>query len=152
MKNFFNTFDVDQLTSWTDWGDTTLQTYCGKASYKTSFTLDKNQLKKTLKINFESINETAEVLVNGTSCGTIWSLPYELEIPSQVLKEINELEIVVQNLSANLMRKIDKERPDWKKFYDINFVDITYKPFKAIDWDLEPSGLIGEVTLTVNNK
>jgi len=151
-ESISNTFDIDQLTSWVDWGDTTLQTYCGKASYKTSFTLDKNQLGKTLKINFEAINESAEVLVNGTSCGTIWSLPYELEIPSQVLKEINELEIIIQNLSANLMRKIDKERPEWKKFYDINFVDITYKPFKAIDWDLEPSGLIGEVTLTVNNK
>jgi hypothetical protein len=45
------------------------------------------------------------------------------------------------------MRVYDSKYPNWKKFYDINFVDITYTPFDAAKWPIEPSGLIGEVRL-----
>jgi hypothetical protein len=31
---------------------------------------------------------------------------------------------------------------------EINFVNINYQPFNAADWPLQPSGLLGPVTLT----
>jgi hypothetical protein len=46
------------------------------------------------------------------------------------------------------MRLYDRLHPEWKKFYDINIVDIRYKPFDATKWDAMPSGLLGPVTLT----
>lgn len=148
-ESLFESFEVDRLTSWTQWDSEQLQTYCGKASYQTLFEFDTYQLGKPVKINFSNIHESAKVIVNGQDCGTVWSYPLSLIIPADVLQERNKLEIVVQNLSANYMRKYDSERPDWRKFYDINFVDITYKPFKAADWDLVDSGIVGKVFLEI---
>ena len=45
------------------------------------------------------------------------------------------------------MKKYDPAHPEWKKFYDINMVDITYDPFDTEDWPFEPSGILGEVSL-----
>ena len=59
----------------------------------------------------------------------------------------HEIAIEVTNLSANRIRDLDQRGVDWKKFYEINFVDHTYKPFDASKWDLEPSGLPGPVRL-----
>ncbi|MFT7162573.1 MAG: hypothetical protein ACI9GZ_003765, partial [Bacteroidia bacterium] len=59
----------------------------------------------------------------------------------------NHLEIVVRNTSANRIRLLDKQGVLWKKFYDINFVDITYAPFDASEWPPQPSGLMGPVKL-----
>ncbi len=151
------TFKIDTLTSWTTWDAPTwdnakIQTYCGKAHYKTQFSLEPSQLGKAIKINFQEVHESARVLVNGKDCGTVWSFPLSLTIPAEVLQESNELEVIVQNLSANYMRKFDKEQPGWKKFYDINFVDITYTPFEAARWGLEDSGIIGSVFLEIPKK
>jgi len=74
-------------------------------------------------------------------------LPLYLDIPPGIIKEENYLEITVQNLSANYIRKIDKEKPGWKKFYDINFVNVHYQPFDASEWELVESGLLGPVRL-----
>jgi hypothetical protein len=45
------------------------------------------------------------------------------------------------------MRLRDQQKPDWKKFNDINIVDITYKKFDASKWEPMPSGLLGPVKL-----
>jgi len=45
------------------------------------------------------------------------------------------------------MRLRDGQLPDWKKFYDINMVDIRYSPFNATNWKPMPSGLLGPVRL-----
>ena len=43
----------------------------------------------------------------------------------------------------------DKDDPiaEWKKFHDINFVNINYKPFDASEWPIMDSGLLGPVEL-----
>jgi len=66
------------------------------------------------------------------------------------LKNKNQLELRVRNTSANYMRLMDKQKVNWKKFYDINFVDITYTPFDASKWEAIPSGLLGPVKLYFN--
>ncbi len=64
------------------------------------------------------------------------------------LKEgINTLEIDVTNLAANRIRDLDRRQVPWKYFYDINIVNIDYKPFNASDWPLRDSGLLGPVRL-----
>jgi hypothetical protein len=49
------------------------------------------------------------------------------------------------NVSANRIRKLDREKTTWKNFYEINFVDIQYKPFDASKWGVTESGLKGEL-------
>lgn len=142
-------YEVKELGSWTGWGDKALKTFSGKASYKASFKideLDKDVQQYTLHI--EDVRETAKVIVNGVDCGTIWSFPNQLALPSGILKPENQIEIIVQNLSSNYMKKYDPENPRWKKFYEINFVNITYDKFSTEKWDYAPSGLIGKIYLT----
>jgi hypothetical protein len=140
-------YKIDSLKSWAEWSDDNLKSFCGKARYVQSFSLKDFDPRKRYKLFFDEIHETASVTINGTYCGTVWSLPWSLEIPSNALKRDNTIEIVVQNLSANLIKEIDTEQVPWKKFYNINFVDIKYKPFDASGWDYTPSGLCGRVML-----
>jgi hypothetical protein len=137
-----------KLTSWTTWKDKDLRFYTGKASYESSFSLDHplTGIRKYL-LEIGEVRESAQILINGHDCGTLWSFPNRLEIPADVLKKENRIEIVVQNLSANYMKKYDPAHPEWKKFYDINFVDITYDPFSTRKWPFEPSGIIGDLRL-----
>ena len=89
--------------------------------------------------------------MNGKTLGTAWSLPYKVQITEGVLlKENNKLEIEVTNVSANRIRHLDKKGVIWRKFYDINFVDITYNPFNAAAWKPIASGLLSEVKLVTN--
>jgi hypothetical protein len=149
-QNLKTKYKIDTLRSWTEWGDDNLNSFCGKAKYVSSFSVKNYDKSKSYRLVFDDINETAKVSINDISCGTIWALPYNLEIPANVLKQNNTIEITVQNLSANLIKQIDNFFRNWKKFYDINFVDIQYKPFDASDWDYVPSGLSGNVILIKN--
>ncbi|MGB3800047.1 MAG: glycosyl hydrolase [Lewinella sp.] len=137
----------ERLTSWTEWGDD-LAYFSGKATYRTSFTLNAASLGATAyRLHIQNVYETAEVILNGEPVATVWAFPNEVAVPAELLREENELTIVVQNLSANNMRRYDRENPGWKNFYDINFVDITYQPFDAGSWSPSPSGLSGTVEL-----
>ena len=130
--------------------DEELKSFCGKATYSSFFKIKNYEKSSSYKLVIDDINETAEITINGINCGTIWTLPYELEIPGSVLKKRNTIQIKVQNLSANKIGEIDRQGRNWKKFYDINFVDIQYKPFDASNWDYVPSGISGNIRLIKN--
>jgi len=59
----------------------------------------------------------------------------------------NVLEAEVTNLSANRVADLDRRGVVWKKFYDINFVNINYDKFDASEWPAMDSGLLGPVRL-----
>jgi hypothetical protein len=141
---------MDTLQSWAHLDSKELASFCGKGVYKTTFHLNKvPKHSKYVVLKFDQVKETAAVTINEFYCGTAWSFPFEVRIPVQILKKRNNIEIVVQNSAANLMRKRDAEPPEWKSFYDINMVDIRYQPFNAKKWNLTSSGLIGNVYLVV---
>ncbi|MFY0687582.1 MAG: glycoside hydrolase [Cyclobacteriaceae bacterium] len=142
-------YSIDKLTPYTTWGDQALNSYVGKAKYMYQLKLNEpnENIPEKYVLAFDQINESAEVIINGISYGTIWSFPNQIELPASALEKDNRIEIIVQNLSANYMRVYDEQYPEWKKFYDINFVDITYTPFQASKWEITPSGLGGDVEL-----
>ncbi|MEM9327558.1 MAG: glycosylhydrolase-like jelly roll fold domain-containing protein, partial [Bacteroidota bacterium] len=140
-------YKIDTLTPWTEWPDTLLQYFSGKATYETSFEVLSGRSASRCILQFDQIAETADVYLNGERLGTIWSFPNEIDVPPHIVQAQNYLKIVVQNVSANHMRQYDLENPGWKKFYDINFVDITYTPFDASKWKPVTSGLAGGVKL-----
>jgi hypothetical protein len=102
----------------------------------------------TYRLSLGDVRETARVWLNEQEVGLAWSLPFEVTIPATLLRQTdNRLVVEVVNLSANYMRLRDGQLPDWKKFYDINMVDIRYSPFNATNWKPMPSGLLGPVRL-----
>lgn len=132
--------------SWTILSDTA-RYFSGTARYSTNFDMTAEVLaSKNVILDLGDVREVAAVKINGKEIGTVWSIPFQINLTPDLLKEKgNKLEIEVTNLSANYMRLRDKKAPDWKKFYDINIVDITYKKFDAAGWQTMPSGLLGPV-------
>ncbi len=142
-------YKTKELKSWTLAPDSAAKYFSGYAKYSTSFSC-KACKGKTARISLGDVRETAEIFLNGKNMGTAWSLPFELEIPAGSLSENNKLEVIVRNLSANRVRYMEKEKVQWRKFYDINFVDITYTPFDAMAWKTVDSGLLGPVKILVS--
>ena len=149
-----NVFHPGKLTSWTSWDDPALNWYNGYGTYSSSFSIPVQwKTDQGVYLQIDDLRETARVTVNGGDVGTIWAVPYQLFIPAAFLKFGNEnsISIKVRNLSANQARYLDNKGIKWKKFYDANMVDITYKPFDASNWTPIPSGILGEVRIVAIN-
>ena len=137
---------VPALTSWTTFSDSS-DYFSGTARYSLSFEVP-NELvsRKELVLDLGDVREVASVTINGQPIGVAWSLPFQLKIPQGTLRVgKNTIEVEVTNLSANYMRLRDTQAPEWKKFYDANIVDITYKKLDISKWEPMPSGLLGPV-------
>lgn len=139
-------YQTTKLDSWTSVGDSTNQYFTGTAQYSIDFEW-KSVKEKVIYLDLGNVRESAKVRLNGQNVGTLWCLPFRIAIPTKLLKEKNHLEIEVKNLSANRMRFIDKQSHNWKKFKDINIVDIQYKALEPSTWPPEPSGLLGPVQI-----
>ncbi len=141
-------FYPKELTSWTTWSDPALQWFNGYGTYSADFKLPAEwKNNKGIYIRIDDLRETAQVKINGLVIGTIWAVPYEIFVPEKSLKfdQNNTIQLDVRNLSANEVRYIDTKGVNWKKFYDANIVDITYRPFDASKWEPVPSGILGKV-------
>ena len=145
-----NTFHPRELTSWTSWPDSTLQWFNGYGTYSAHFSLPYSWNNISgVYIRIDDLRETARTTINDKEAGTIWAVPYQLFIPKELLifGQQNSISLNVRNLSANEARYLDKKQIYWKKFYDANIVDITYKPFDASKWSPVPSGILGKVQI-----
>ena len=134
---------LDDLDYWTR--DSSTHDYSGKGTYAFDFELTAEQLPQAKILHLDQVRDWVRVKINGVDLGIIWSLPYQIQIPAGVLKTSNHIELAVTNVSANRIRKLDRERVNWKNFYEINFVDIQYKPFDATSWEVTESGLQGNL-------
>ena len=139
---------VSILKSWTTFSDSAGY-FSGKARYSLSFEVPTEVASRNeLTLDLGEVREVASVTINGKPIGVAWSIPFQLKVPPGTLRAgKNTLEVEVTNLSANYMRLRDGQAPEWKKFYDTNIVDITYKKFDATHWEPMPSGLLGPVRL-----
>jgi hypothetical protein len=134
---------LDSLQYWTR--DSSTHDYWGKGTYAFDFELTAEQLPQAKVLHFDQVRDWVRVKINGIDLGIVWALPYQIQIPAGVLKATNHIELEVTNVSANRIRKLDRERVNWKNFYEINFVDIQYKPFDASTWEVTESGLQGNL-------
>lgn len=138
---------LTHLHSWTELPDSAAY-FSGKAKYRIQFDVPAAIAKgENAVLDLGDVREVATVKLNGKDLGTAWHIPFRLYAGHALKAKGNILEIEVTNLSANYMRLRDQQQPDWKKFYDINIVDITYKKFDATRWEPMPSGLLGPVKL-----
>jgi hypothetical protein len=138
--------DLDNLDFWTK--DSSTYRFWGTGKYSFDFELNSTEIKNAKVLHLDQLKDWAKVSINGKSIGKIWSIPFQLNIPNGILKEHNLIEIEVTNLSANRIRDLDKKGVVWKKFHEINFVDIRYKPFDASKWVIDSSGLKGNIYFT----
>ncbi|MFT3737797.1 MAG: glycosyl hydrolase [Breznakibacter sp.] len=138
--------ELPQATYWTMLGDADMDNFSGTAAYSAKFNID-TPLAKRYRLRFDNLRESARVFVNGHEAGVVWALPFIAEVGDYVRVGENHIRIEVANLMANRIRYMDRNGIEWRKFHEINFVNIAYKPFDATNWEIQPSGLAGPVML-----
>ncbi|MBX3007040.1 MAG: hypothetical protein KF816_03330 [Melioribacteraceae bacterium] len=141
-----NSMIINKLESWTNFDDPELKRFAGTARYKIKFDNPDSSIKNWI-LDLGKVCESARIKINNIDVGILWSFPMSIPLNNILKKGENELIIEVTNLSANRIKDLDTRGVNWKKFYDINFVNIHYKKFDASDWDLVDSGLLGPIRL-----
>jgi hypothetical protein len=142
-NRLFKSQQLDAMAFWTL--DSATHDYWGKATYTFDFDLMSEQINACQILHLDQVRDWVRVKINGQDLGIVWSLPYQINVPPGILKSKNHIELEVMNVSANRIRKLDREKIPWKNFYEINFVDIQYNPFDASKWEVTDSGLKGEL-------
>ena len=141
------TYMMDTPCSWTALGDNLLCETMATGVYSTTFTVEATDTDSRIILDLGDVRETARVRINGDSVATLFAVPYRLDITDFVHRGKNKLEVEVTNLGANRISKTDRDGIEWRKFKEINVVDINYKTTGYGSWAPVPSGLCGPVRL-----
>ena len=141
------TWTMDTPRSWTELGDSLTSTTMATGVYKTTFRLGTLQPGAAFILDLGDVRETAHILVNGKDCGTLFAVPYRTDITPYLHEGQNTLEVQVCNLPANRISELDRQGVKWRKFKEINVVDLNYKKNLYSDWAPVPSGLCSEVKI-----
>lgn len=83
--------------------DPAVRHFSGTARYLKRFTLPQQVLggNRSLFLDLGRVEVLAEVILNGTNLGVLWSRPYRIDITSAAVAGTNSLEIRVTNLWIN---------------------------------------------------
>jgi hypothetical protein len=138
---------LKDLVSWTTLPDTAARSFSGTGTYQISFTLPTKKAKEYV-LDLGEVHESAHVWINGKDAGILWSIPFKTRIGQFLKPGKNEIRIEVANLMANRIKYMDEQKIPWRRYHEINFVNINYTDFDASVWKLQPSGLIGTVIIT----
>jgi hypothetical protein len=132
------------LVSWTQVGDENTTRFAGTAKYSAEFGWDDSSAAGLLDLG--KVYDCARVRLNGKDFGVLLGPTFKVSVDN--LKQgKNLLEVEVTNVAANRIRDLDLIGVNWKKFHDINFVNIDYRPFDASSWPVRDAGLLGPVTI-----
>lgn len=153
-------FEIDKLQTWETLDDDSAKVTMGTGVYETEFNVpyakrvEKNKGRKKIvesspsevsakwAIDLGNVRESARVYINNVYVGCAWAVPYILTFDASVLKNgTNAIRIEVTNLPANRIADYDRRGVEWRKFEEINVVDIRYKKDKYDTWEPMPSGL-----------
>lgn len=137
---------IERTACWTAGAVEELKAFSGTARYRTSVRMGDPQATRWM-LDLGTVAETARVTVNGRSAGVSWAPPHRLEVSGLLKQGDNTIEVEVTNLAANRIADLDRRGVPWKRFHEINFVNLAYKPFDASAWPVIDSGLAGPVRL-----
>jgi len=142
----------EELKSWIASNDPGIKHYSGKARYSTQFRINQKHIAdgRPLAIELGKVEDLgiARVTVNGKDLGVVWRPPFRVEIAEAVKPGTNRLEVEVVNSWRNRLL-YDSKLPEDERLTHTN---ITMKDVGSRNWILEESGLLGPVTLSVQEK
>ena len=141
------TFQLDKVQTWETLDNDAAKVTMGTGVYTTTVTLTKAQAEKQWTIDLGDVRESARVYINGTFIGCAWAVPYVLDTKNTLKAGNNEIRIEVTNLPANRIADLDRKGVKWRKFNEINIVDLNYKKTGYENWTPVKSGLNSEVKL-----
>lgn len=138
---------TDGAKPWTSFGDSILNATMATGIYSTSFEMPSIPTNAAFILDLGDVRETAHVLINGKDAGMLFAVPYRTDITPYLKQGHNTLDVEVANLPANRIAQMDRDGVEWRRFKEINVVDINYKKGHYDGWDVVPSGLNSDVRL-----
>lgn len=142
-----DSFAIDTLRTWETLDNDSVKETMGTGVYTTSIKMNKNEALKDYAIDLGDVRESARVYINNKFIGCAWSVPFILRCGNVFHIGNNSIRIEVTNLPANRIAALDRKGVEWRKFNEINVVDINYKKTTYADWAPVKSGLNSNVTL-----
>lgn len=85
----------DSLIGWDQHSDTGIRYFSGTAAYCTTFEISETDLLKTVWLELGSVGMVAQVRLNGTDLGVVWTAPWKLEVTGILKAGKNTLDIAV---------------------------------------------------------
>jgi hypothetical protein len=143
---------LSSLISWTETGGEEVKNFSGTVVYSIKFRKPAGKAD-AYQIDLGKVCSSARVSLNGKEIGVLIGPKFKVTVDKKLLKDKNTLEVKVSNLMANRIAYMDRNKIEWKKFYNINFSarlreNAKNGIFDASDWKPMESGLIGPVSLT----
>ncbi len=140
------TFDIDEPRSWTTLDTPHATTTMATGRYTLQFDLPAIAADEWV-LDLGDVRESARVRINGKDAGTAWCVPFQLTVGQYLKLGKNTIEVEVTNLPANRIAELDRQQVPWRRFKEINVVDLNYKKTGYAHWEPLPSGLNGQVKL-----
>lgn len=142
------TFVTDTLTQWCALPDSVASVNFGTGRYMTEFVIDDPAAADDWLLDLGEVRESADVRINGTAAGKVWSVPFTLRVGHLLRKGKNVIESNVTNLQANRIADYERRGVKWRIFKDANIASVTNaKKFSFADWPVIPAGLNSKVRL-----
>jgi hypothetical protein len=130
---------LQTFQSWSESHDAGVRYFSGSATYRTRIEGTHIAGERVI-LTLTDLHEICTVRLNGKSVGTIWAMPYRIDINDALVKGTNTLELDVTNLWPN--RIIGDAQPDVPRTYTRTNI----RKYQS-DSPLLPSGLIGPVAI-----
>ncbi len=116
------------------------------ALYSSAIPMDDPDAADEWVLDLGDVRESARVVINGEEVGTVWCVPFRINVGKWLKPGINLLEVYVTNLQSNRIADFDRRGVKWRIFKDTNINTLgKYDDFSA--WETDPSGLCSEVKL-----
>lgn len=130
------------LFDWSKEVDERLKYYSGHAVYECTFDaqslFDNDSLSGRYFLRLGQLYNLADVTLNGVSCGTAWTSPYEVELTEALRVGENKLQVKVVNTWANALRGADQGKAPYEGIW-------TNARYRLPGDSLLPSGWLGPV-------
>jgi hypothetical protein len=136
------TIQLPQLVSLTENKEEGVKYFSGTCTYSKNIAIKKEWFapKQKIILDLGKVKDMAEVYLNGKQVDFLWKAPFQLDITSAVKAGTNKLEIKITNEWTNRLAG-DREHPEHKVLSSYPM------PFGKREYELQPSGLLGPVTL-----
>lgn len=146
IPSISGTFNIDSPCSWTTLDTPHATTTMATGRYTLQFDLPAIAADEWV-LDLGDVRESARVRINGMEAGTVWCVPFQLAVGKYLQQGKNVVEVEVTNLPANRIAELDRQQVPWRRFKEINVVDLNYKKTGYAHWVPVPSGLNGQVKL-----
>ena len=135
---------INKLFDWSTSENDSIKYYSGTATYTKTFIWNED-VSSQLLLNFEDINNIAEVKVNGKDVGVLWTYPFRINISEALKKGTNALEVKVTNTWANRLIG-DQALPETER------LTWTTASFRLEGNALLKAGLLGDIKIIKEKK